>query len=111
MNYFIIPGLMGRRKTDLLTFKDKGRVIAAVERYFELPYAKLIQRNRIQSICHPRQILTYLLIKHTPMNKSEVSRMFKTDHATIVHTMKKINGLIEVDDRVRNQIIEITENI
>jgi len=111
MNYFAMPGIKNRRQLpSSMVFKESKIIIAAVERYFDISYAQMVQKTRIEAIRYPRQVLMYLLSKHTNINKSAIGRMFKMDHTSVIHTIRVIQDFIDTDNRAKNQIKEIIEN-
>jgi chromosomal replication initiator protein len=107
-----IPGIKNKRQLpSTLQFKESKSVISAVERYFNLSYAEMIQKTRVESVRWPRQVLMYLLSKNTNMNKTSIGMMFKKDHSTVILTIRKVQDYIDTEDRVRSQIKDIVENI
>lgn len=111
MNYFTMPGIEYRRSLPpSLVFKESKIIIAAVERYFDITYQQMLQKSRIEKVRYPRQVLMYLLSKHTNINKSSIGRMFRMDHTSVIHSISTIQDFIDIDERVRNQVQGIVEN-
>lgn len=113
MNYMIMPGLVKRPrlKPNSLKFFSVKRIINAVERHFNMTYEDLVFRSQHRYFVYPRQICLYLLAKHTPLNRTGVGLVLKRDHYATLDAIKKINDFIDTDERVVEEIREITENI
>jgi chromosomal replication initiator protein len=63
-------------------------------------------------VARPRQIAMYLCKKLTVKNLPEIGREFGgKNHATVIHAIKKIEDLIDVDSQIASQIKELEGKI
>ena len=64
--------------------------------------------KRTQRIAYARQIAMYLSEQLTDNSHVQIGRQIgNRNHATVLHAMKQIHDMIEVDDHVRDDVEEI----
>ena len=91
---------------------DPERIIQAVARNFKLTPADLLGRSRTKKIAQARQIAMYLLIYELELSPTQVGRLLGgRDHATVIHGAGKINGEINEDGQLRQDVLAIKEAI
>jgi hypothetical protein len=77
----------------------------AVCRHFGIPRGDFLSHRRTASVVLPRQIAMYLAKTLTLRSFPEIGRLFGgRDHTTILHAVRKIEGLVANDDKMREQI-------
>jgi chromosomal replication initiator protein len=65
-----------------------------------------------RSIVRPRQIGMYLAKHLTARSLPEIGRRFgNRDHTTVLHAIRKIEGVIEGNPRVRDEIEELKKHL
>lgn len=87
-------------------------IVLATCRHFEMSYADIISPRRDMASVLPRQISMYLAKKLTTRSLPEIGRRIgDRDHTTVLHAVRKIEGLVErghavtVDiDVIRNRL-------
>ena len=85
-------------------------VLQVVAKVFRVEQARLLGRERSRVVALPRQVAMYVLREDGNMSLPQIGEAFGgRDHTTVMHACKKISGLIEIDDKVRRQVIEIRE--
>ena len=112
MNYFVIPGMIrpdNMRKEYGL--RKPNAIIAAVLAHFEITYDQLILKSQKAEIVYRRQVLIYLLYKHTMMSCIKIGKLTGKDRTTIPHCVKHLKDLIETDPEIREEIENLQENI
>lgn len=88
-----------------LTIDD---VKQSVCEYFSIKINQLDSRERTQRIAYARQIAMYLSEQLTDNSHVQIGRQIgNRNHATVLHAMKQIHDMIEVDDHVRDDVEEI----
>ena len=90
MNYWVIPGIK-EEVFDLNKFKDE--LISLIEKQTKIP---LTTKTRIRDVCEGRQLACFILRKHD-LSLQKIGDMFNIDHATVLHSIKAVNNLIEYD--------------
>ena len=80
-------------------------IVSVVQMYYGLPDGYDTNRSRKRENVMGRQMAMYLLRKHTSFSLNHVGDMFKRDHSTALHAVKKINDYLfwnkETTARVR----------
>ena len=83
-------------------------IIKEVALYFSIKAAEIKSSRRIRSIIIPRQIATYLARKLTDESLVSIGEKFGgKDHATVIHSIKKI----EEEMKVRKELKEAVEKL
>ena len=91
---------------------DPERIIEKVSCYYKITPDDLLGRSRTQKIAQARQVGMYLLIHELEMSPTQVGRMLGgRDHATVIHGAGKINGEINEDGQLRQDVLTIKEAI
>ncbi len=91
---------------------DPERIIEETARYYKLTPADLLGRVRTQKIAQARQVAMYLLIYELELSPTQVGRILGgRDHATVIHGAGKINGEINEDGQLRQDVLIIKEAI
>ncbi len=76
--------------------------------HFSIKINQLDSRERTQRIAYARQIAMYLSEQLTDNSHVQIGRQIgNRNHATVLHAMKQIHDMIEVDDHVRDDVEEI----
>ena len=76
-----------------------------VARHFNVSKNDLLSNRRTRVIVHPRQISMYLAKHLTPRSLPEIGRRFGgRDHTTVLHAVRKIEGLLSQDPKMNREI-------
>ena len=91
---------------------DPEQIIQAVSQKFRLSPGDLLGRSRTKKIAQARQVAMYLLIYELELSPTQVGRLLGgRDHATVIHGAGKINGEINEDGQLRQDVLAIKEAI
>ena len=91
---------------------EPQRIIEEVGDYYRVSTEALLARGRTKRIAQARQVAMYLLIYELEMSPTQVGRMLGgRDHATVIHGAGKINGEINEDSQLRQDVLTIKEAI
>ena len=91
---------------------DPERILVEVSRQYKVTTADLLGRSRSKTIALARQIAMYLLIYELELSPTEVGRLLgNRDHSTVIHGAGKINGEINEDNHLRQNVLTIKEAI
>jgi chromosomal replication initiator protein len=100
-------GGMPRRRT--LT---PAAIIEKTAAHFNLRLTDIMGSKRDKDIVVPRQIAMYLMREELGLSYPKIAvAVGKRDHTTAIHSVEKIERLIEVDDELRSDINHIKERI
>ena len=86
-------------------------IIRETARYYLLDPEDLKRNIQTKNISLARQIAMYLIRHLTPMVFTDIAKVFKKDHSTVVSSVKKIEGLIQSDPKIAGVIRDIESNI
>ena len=83
-----------------------------MSRRYKVSPADLLGRNRSKTIALARQVAMYLLIYELELSPTEVGRLLGgRDHSTVIHGAGKINGELNEDYQLRQDVLNIKEAI
>lgn len=81
------------------------RVVCAA---FEVRMVELLSNRRFKAFVLPRQVAMYLCKVMTPRSLPEIGRRFGgRDHTTVLHAVRKIEGMMKSDTDFARQVQEI----
>lgn len=84
----------------------------AVCTHFSVELKQLTGDGRRRSIVKPRQIAMHLIRKHTKYSLPEIGSYFnKRDHATVIYSCKKIDGLLKSNEYISNDYKQIEDDL
>ena len=87
-------------------------VLQAVANYYNVPVTSLTGKARDREIVVPRQIAMYLMREETDASLSLIgAEIGGRDHSTVMHGSEKIAEEIENDNVLRQQIMELREQL
>lgn len=76
-----------------------------VSRHYNVSRNELLSNRRTRTIVKPRQVAMYLSKMLTPRSLPEIGRRFGgRDHTTVLHAVRKIEGLAETDHSLAQEI-------
>lgn len=94
--------LVNAREPRRVRIEDIQRVVA---QHYNVSKADLLSSRRTRTIVRPRQIAMYLAKVLTPRSLPEIGRRFGgRDHTTVLHAVRKIEGMIEGDKTLAEEI-------
>lgn len=108
MTYFSAPGLpyiMSKQ----VTHHRSQNIVQAVCRYFNITLPHLQKKTRLRSVLEKRQILIYLLKKHTSLTQLQIAIIAAKDRTTVIHANQRVKDYLETEPQMRITIAEIEE--
>jgi len=89
-----------------------ARIQKVCARHFDVSVEAMKSPNRCRSIVRPRQIAMSLSRRITNQSLPEIGRRFgDRDHTTVLHAIRKIAELVEVDDVLKNDYEALQQEI
>lgn len=88
------------------------KIIRIVANHFQLDVEDIKTQSRKREVLLPRQIAMYFCKEYTAVSLRGIgSRFGDKHHATVLHSYKTINNLIDTDKRVRLLVADIREKV
>lgn len=85
----------------------RDNVFQAVCFYFDISEWTLLKKSKLREIAEPRQIAQYFLSINTKLSLNVIKDYTGFDHATILHSVRKIEGFLEVYPRIIDAVFTI----
>lgn len=83
-------------------------ILRVVSRHFGVSKGDLLSQRRHRSVVWPRQIGMYLAKQLTARSLPEIGRRFgNRDHTTVLHAIRKIEGELSDNVRLRDELEEL----
>ena len=94
---------------DLLRSNERRVTIDEIQRkvaeHFNIKLGEMTSDRRARAVARPRQVAMYLAKQLTSRSLPEIGRKFGgRDHTTVIHAVKKIEELIEIDSALAEDI-------
>jgi len=101
----LVQGLEPRR----IKIED---ILRIVSRHFGVSKGDLLSQRRHRSVVWPRQIGMYLAKHLTARSLPEIGRRFgDRDHTTVLHAIRKIEGQMNADARLRDELEDLKKQL
>ena len=85
-----------------------SRILDCVCRVYAIEAAQLKVSSRKAELALPRQVVMYLVKKHTDSSYKAIAKLLnRKDHTTIMHGVKSIEGRLEIEAELRERIRQI----
>jgi len=93
---------------DMLRSIDRKTTIDEIQKkvaeYFNISVKELQSSRRARTVARPRQIAMYLAKQLTSRSLPEIGRKFDRDHTTVMHAVRKVEGLIGEDASLADSV-------
>jgi chromosomal replication initiator protein len=87
-------------------------VLDAVAKHYKVDPKLLRGKQRDKETVLPRQVAMYLMREETTASLMEIGReLGGKDHTTVLHGWEKIKREVEVDDRLRRDVLTVRERL
>jgi chromosomal replication initiator protein len=87
-------------------------ILRLVSRHYGVSKSDILSPRRHRSVVWPRQIGMYLSKQLTTRSLPEIGRRFgDRDHTTVLHAIRKIEGEISGDNRLKEEIDELKRQL
>lgn len=105
----VLRDIVGLQSTAPLTAES---IIATVSYFYEIRQGDLLGGSRKQPLARQRQVAMYICREHTGLSLPKIGAAFGgRDHTTVMYAVEKINGLIQTDKDVFDQVSAITQQL
>ena len=102
----LMPRFVNVEKTNKETTVEEIR--KKVCEYYDISEDVVNSKSRTQKVSYIRQVAIYLSNRHTNCSTVQIGRTFGgRNHATILHSLKTMNNLIETDEKIRHEVEEV----
>lgn len=75
-----------------------------VAEYFNIKMSDMHSGRRLRNVARPRQVAMYFCKLLTQKSLPEIGKKFGRDHATVIHSNKKIEALIATDPQLAEDV-------
>ena len=95
--------------SDLLRASSRQISIDEIQKqvaaHYDVRVAEMFSARRARNIARPRQVAMYLAKTLTSLSYPEIGRRFGgRDHTTVMHAVRSIEGLINMDDGINEDV-------
>ena len=79
----------------------------AVAKKYSVEVKQILSPERTQSLVTPRQLAMYISRKFTTKGLPEIAEKFEKTHSTVLHGVKTIEKMLDVDEELKSNLEEI----
>ena len=98
----LLGGMYRTGEPKRVRIEDIQRIVA---RHYNVSKTELLSNRRTRTIVKPRQVAMYLAKTMTPRSLPEIGRRFGgRDHTTVLHAVRKIEGLSGTDGTMAQEL-------
>lgn len=90
---------------------DDKTILNTIVEYFGISQSIILTKTRKREVVYPRQLAMYFMAYYTLLSLKQIGEMFGKDHTTVIHSIDAIEGWASNDEKVREQIHQITQKI
>jgi chromosomal replication initiator protein len=89
-----------------------AHIQATVAAYYRIKVQYMWSAQRTRDVARPRQLAMYLCRELTPMSLPSIGKRFgDRDHTTVLHAVRKIDQLCEVDFEIAEDVTILRERL
>ena len=112
---YLTPDRVDAILADMVPLKAQAtaeEVVALVARHFAIGLDELASPSRKREIVQARQVAMYLLRNELELSYANAGALFGgRDHATVMHSVEKIEGLLQSDESMQNAVESLRAQI
>lgn len=86
-------------------------IIGVVAEHYGISASDIISSRRTANVVRPRQVAMYLAKTLTLRSLPAIGRLFDRDNTTVLHAVRKIEGLLKQDSQLAADIAGIQRRI
>ena len=87
-----------------LTIEEIQQTVA---KKYSVEVSQILSEERTQSLVTPRQLAMYIARKFSMKGLKEIAQQFKKTHSTVIHGVKNIEKMLDVDEDLKSNLEEI----
>lgn len=104
----VLPRFVERDETPITI----DHIKQCVCNHYNLKVSQIESRIRTQQIAHARQVAMYLADQLTDKSHVQIGLYIgNRNHSTVIHAIKQISGIMEMDEKIKLDIKELIEEI
>lgn len=112
---YLTPDRVDAILADMVPLKAQAtaeEVVTLVARHFAIGLDELASPSRKREIVQARQVAMYLLRNELELSYANAGALFGgRDHATVMHSVEKIEGLLQSDESMQNAVESLRAQI
>lgn len=93
MNYWVIPAMPNRLRN-----ATSKRILSIITKETDTSIDDIISKTRKREVVQARQMYHHFMRKYTKLSLTRIGDMTGgREHATVLHSLKTVNNLVETD--------------
>lgn len=78
---------------------------------FSITFDRLTMQSRSNEVAIPRQVIFYVCRELCDVTSTELGRIFRKDHGTVLHGVKQIKNRMDVDEPFASMVNDIIKSV
>jgi hypothetical protein len=84
---------------------------SVVAKYYGIKRMDILSHRRLFKVTRPRQVAICIAKKMTPLSLTHIGHRFDRDHSTVIHSVEKIEQLMERDQQLASDVESLIEQL
>jgi len=89
----------------------QSAIISSISHVLKIPLKVLVSKDRKRDVVEARQIAMYFLRKNHNLPYTAIGRMFRRDHATVIHACRQVKNLLDYHIEFRKKYFRVASYI
>jgi chromosomal replication initiator protein len=104
----LLRDILEQEQHEEVTFERIQRVVAE---HYDIRMADMTSKRRPRAVAVPRQVAMFLCRRMTRSSLPDIANAFGKTHATVLHACKAIETRMDVDERLRSGVVQISRKL
>lgn len=96
---------------NLKQFDTSMRIVKEVSKTYNIPLKVLDSKSRRGDLVEARQVIMFLIRRHTHLSSSQIGLILGKDHGTVLMGCKRINNRLATERKLLNTVQEIHQRV
>ncbi len=105
---YLLRDTLDQEKHDEISFEKIQRAVAE---HYDVRIADMTSKRRQRMVAVPRQVAMYLCRRMTRSSLPDIATAFDKTHATVLHAYKVIDGRMEMDMNLKQDVMKISKKL
>ncbi len=104
----LLRDILDQEQQEEITFDQIQRTVAE---HYDVRMADMSSKRRPRAVAVPRQVAMFLCRRITRSSLPDIANAFCKTHATVLHACKTIETRMDVDERLRCSVMQISRKL
>ncbi|MBM4388930.1 MAG: chromosomal replication initiator protein DnaA, partial [Deltaproteobacteria bacterium] len=104
----LLRDILDQEQQEVITLDQIQRTVAE---HYDVRMADMSSKRRPRAVAVPRQVAMFLCRRITRSSLPDIANAFGKTHATVLHACRTIETRMDVDERLRSSVTQISRKL